>query len=134
MLLPMASMLRLVSYRAPSPSKVSIAGGVQAVLLAPASFVAAAFVAFMPSSLPLAGPVVYVTAIFGMGLFVAALGIAAGAVSVSKARHSPLESPRRDAAIGIGIWGIALSGLAALALVALWIYVPSQISYTPLWS
>ncbi len=64
----------------------------------------------------------------------ATLGIAAGAVSVSKAHRSRAGAARRDEAITIGILGIILSGLAAVVYVTLWIYLPSQIVYSPLWS
>ena len=105
-------------------------------MLAPASFlvavVAGVVVAFTP--LALLGPNVIVGVSCAFGPLTAFVGMALGVICLIEGRSSSADAHQRRAAINLGATGAILCTVSVLALFSLWLYLPTQIIYAPLWS
>ncbi len=105
-------------------------------MLAPTSLIVAVVVGFLVAYSPLAilGPNVFVGISCSAGLLIAFAGIALGAICWVEGVSSAEDAFRRSTAISLGITGTLLCGGAVLALVSLWLYLPTQMSFTLLGS
>jgi MFS family permease len=112
---------------------VKISPGVTGSLLGPGALVAAAVatVAFAFTPLAIAEPAVFFGYAFAIGIGMALMGLAMSVLSLLEGRSSSTAARRRGAAIGLGILGIVLCGGAIATLVALWLWLPGAVAYTP---
>lgn len=112
---------------------VKITPGVTGSLLGPGALVAAAVatVAFAFTPVAIAEPAVFFGYAFAIGVGVALMGLAMSILSLLEGRGSSTGARRRGAAIGLGILGIVLCSGAIVTLVALWLWLPGAVAYTP---
>ena len=105
-------------------------------MLAPISLIVAVVVGFLAAFTPLAmlGPNAWVGTSCGAGVLTGFAGIALGVICWVEGASSTESAFRRSAAISLGITGTILCAGAVLVLVFLWLYLPTQMSYTPLGS
>ena len=100
-------------------------------MLAPASFlvavVAGVVVAF--TQLAILGSNVIVGVSWALGLLTAFVGMALGVTCLIEGRSSSADANQRGAAINLGATGAILC-----TVFSLWLYPPTQIIFTPLWS
>ena len=86
------------------------------------------------TGIALAGPAVFFGYAFAIGAGVALMGIAMSVLSLQNGRHAPKGTKRRRTAIWLGSVGIVMCSSAIFTLLALWLWLPGEVAYTPLWS
>lgn len=112
---------------------VKIRAGITGSLLAPASLVVAAgaTVAFAFTPIVIAGPGYLFGYAFAIGAGVAMMGMAMSVLSLLDGRSAPKGTPRRAAAIGLGVVGMVLCAGAIATLLVMWVWLPGAGAYTP---
>lgn len=105
-------------------------------MLAPASFLAAvvAGVVVAFTQLAILGSNIIVGVSCALGLLTPFVGMALGVICLIEGRSSSADAHQRGAAINLGATGAILCTVTVLALFSLWLYPPTQIIFTPLWS
>ena len=100
------------------------------------SLIVAIVVGFLAAFTPLAvlGPKVWVGTSCGAGVLTGLAGIALGLICWVEGASSAEGASRRSAAISLGATGTILCAGAVLVLVFLWLYLPMQMSSSPLGS
>lgn len=116
-----------------SDDAVKISAGITGGLLAPASVLVAAgaTVAFAFTPIAIAGPSYLFGYASAIGAGVALVGIAMSVLSLLDGRNAPKGTPRRAAAIGLGVVGLVLCSVAIVTLVVLWLWLTGAGVYTP---
>ena len=112
---------------------VKISAGITGSLLVPASFVVAAgaTVVFAFTPIVISGPSYLFGYAFAIGPGVALMGMAMSVRSLLDGRNAPRGTPRRSAAIGLGVTGMVLCSAAIVSLLMLWLWLPGAGAYTP---
>ena len=116
--------------------QVAARHGIRSVVLAPCSVAVAAMVAAITAFTPLVfvGPQGWVAVFCGSGMLVASIAVVLAAICWSEAAAAPSGTPGRQRAINWGRLGVVLSATAMIGLSLIWIWLPGQLLYRPLWT
>lgn len=125
-----------MSTEATPPQHVDTRFSTRSIVLAPCAVLLTILVAVGTSFTPLVfvGPRGWVAVFCGAGVLAAILGLVLGVIGWLESTASRVDATGRQHAINRAQVGVVLNGLVVIGLVFVWVWLPGQLVFNPLWT